>query len=396
MKTTLDFVKIENDSLDVLYFIDGAIQHAIENRCSDIHIEPFQSYFQIRMRIDGDLIRLGQWDKKYFSQILTRIKILSHLDIAEKRLPQDGHLTYEPDGTDIRVSFIPCIHGEKIVLRILSKDRFKDDIRNLSFHSQSSEALQSIIKRTGGLLLVSGPTNSGKSTTLYSLLMNLNKQEVNIITVEDPVEYQINGITQIQTHEKAGLTFAKGLRSILRADPDIIMIGEIRDSETARIAVRAAITGHFVASTIHNFDALSSVVRLKDMGIEPYLIASSLIGLHSQRLIRKLCPHCSKSMSLNLNEWAFIKANIDPTKDNARAPVGCDRCHNGFLGRIAVSETFVVDEKMIDAIRQDADVDDLKRLDSVSGVKTMLEDGIERVLCGELYYYDVMKFLAIP
>ena len=283
--------KEEIENAPIVQLVNSIIEQAVRQRASDIHIEPFENIVRIRYRVDGSLIESITYDKTLFQAIIARLKIMSGMDISEKRKPQDGRITLVVDRReyDIRVSNLPTVYGEKVVMRLASKEGFKKDISELGMSPGDMERFKNILKNPHGIILVTGPTGSGKSTTLYTALSALNTEDVNIITVEDPVEANIDGINQVQTNAKAQLTFASALRSILRQDPDIIMIGEIRDSETAEIAVRASITGHLVVSTLHTNSTSSSVSRLVDMGIEPYLLSDSLVGVIAQRLVKRLC-----------------------------------------------------------------------------------------------------------
>ena len=278
----------------VVKMVDFLFKNAVDMRASDIHIEPFETYIRIRYRVDGELQEINTIGIESLAPLVTRIKILAKLNIAEKRVPQDGKIITKISGNDIdlRVSILPVVNGEKVVIRILNRSSYRVGKNNLGMSEENLQKLDRIINSPHGIVLVTGPTGSGKSTTLYTVLNELNNSEVNIVTVEDPVEYTLDGINQVNVNVKAGLTFASGLRSILRQDPDIVMIGEIRDDETAQIAVKAAITGHLVMSTLHTNDAPSSITRLIDMGIEPYLVATSITGIIAQRLVRTICPYC--------------------------------------------------------------------------------------------------------
>ena len=293
----------------VVRLVNSVIQHAMKIKASDIHIEPLENSLRIRFRIDGDLKEIMRSSKAAHPAVVTRIKIMGKMDIAEKRLPQDGRMEMTVDGKelDLRLSVLPTVYGEKVVLRLLGRSDMMLTKSQLGFSTINIALFDKIIKNPNGIILVTGPTGSGKTTTLYAVLRELNKMSTNIITVEDPVEYRLEGINQVQVNNKAGLTFANGLRSILRQDPDIIMIGEIRDGETAQIAVRAAITGHLVLSTIHTNDSATTISRLVDMGVEPFLVSSSVVGIISQRLVRKICGHCKKSYKPDFNEMSLLK-----------------------------------------------------------------------------------------
>ena len=289
---------IEVTSAPIVKLLNSIIEQAVRERASDIHIEPYADDIRVRFRIDGDLREVMTLSKTSHSAIITRIKIIGKMNIAEKRIPQDGRVESKIAGRDIdmRISTLPTVYGEKTVIRLLDRSNFNFKKESLGFSEKDLNTLNKMISQPYGMLLVTGPTGSGKTTTLYAILQDLNRKEKNIITVEDPVEYKLKGINQVQVNAKAGLTFASGLRSILRQDPDIIMVGEIRDNETAEIAVRAAITGHLVLSTLHTNDSPSTVARLIDMGIESYLVSSALVGVVSQRLVKKLCPKCKETL----------------------------------------------------------------------------------------------------
>lgn len=288
----------------VVKMVDQIFKNAIEMRTSDIHIEPYEDEIRIRYRIDGKLHLINTLSIESLAPLVTRIKILANLNIAEKRIPQDGKIITRVDGTDVdlRVSILPIVNGEKIVIRILKREGYTTDKKKLGMNEENLRKLEKLISAPNGIILVTGPTGSGKSTTLYTVLSELNTDDVNIVTVEDPVEYSLSGINQVNVNSKAGMTFASGLRSILRQDPDIIMIGEIRDNETAEIAIKAAITGHLVLSTLHTNDAPSSISRLLDMGIEPYLVSTSLVGVIAQRLVRRICPNCKEEYEASEKE----------------------------------------------------------------------------------------------
>lgn len=379
-KSELDEVK----NAPVVKLVDSIIQNAVRARASDIHIEPFEKYQKIRYRVDGELKEVLRTPKETASALTTRIKILASLNIAERRLPQDGRILTSADGNpvDLRVSVLPTVHGEKIVIRILRRDNFLMGKENLGLGYNDMKKLKRIISSPHGIILVTGPTGSGKSTTLYTVLSDLNTDDKNIITVEDPVEYMMEGINQVNVNTKTGLTFAAGLRSILRQDPDIVMVGEIRDSETAEIAVRAAITGHLVLSTIHTNDAPSTVLRLVDMSIEPYLVASSLSGIIAQRLVRKICPNCKVEYKASDYEKKILGFNKDENIKLYKG-TGCNNCGNtGYKGRAAAFEILEIDKDIREAIVTEMNSEDLKQLCIQRGMKTLKEYGIEMVLNG--------------
>jgi len=366
----------------VVRLLNSVFSQAVQMRASDIHIEPNASAVGIRFRVDGDLKEIMTTPKSSQAPLIARVKIMSSLDIAEKRLPQDGRIEIKVENRpiDFRVSILPTVYGEKIVLRILDKASVLVTKDKLGFTPHNIARFNKIIKAPEGIILLSGPTGSGKTTTLYAVLAELNKPTINVITVEDPVEYRLEGINQVQVNTKAGLTFANGLRSILRQDPDIVMIGEIRDSETAEIATRAAITGHVVLSTIHTNDTISTVYRLIDMGVELYLVASALIGVAAQRLVKRLCRNCSYERQTKPEEQAVMKldkpAMISDTK-------GCNSCGGtGYSGRIAIHEVLAVDNELRSMIIQGKTAVEVKTAARKKGMKTLQESCAELVLSG--------------
>lgn len=367
----IEFNDIKN--APVVKMVDYLIKNAAEARASDIHIEPFEKYVKIRYRIDGELQEISRLSKEALAALVTRIKILSNLNIAERRIPQDGRILTKVGEKDIdlRVSTLPTVFGEKAVIRVLNRDSYLVDRENLGMTDSELNQLDNIIKNPYGIILVTGPTGSGKSTTLYSLLNDLNSGNKNIITVEDPVEYMIDGINQVNVNIKAGMTFASGLRSILRQDPDIIMIGEIRDNETAQIAIRAAITGHLVLSTIHTNDAPSSIVRLIDMGIEPYLAATSISGVIAQRLIRKICPRCKVPYTANEYEKKLLGVNESENLILSRGN-GCGHCNNtGYEGRTGIYEIMEITRDHREAIMMGSNSDEIRDLSIKKGMRTI-------------------------
>lgn len=364
----------EIDYAPVVRLVNSLIRQALIARASDIHIEPFENIIRVRFRIDGELHEVMSPEKSTHSAIVTRIKIMGKMDIAEKRIPQDGRVEAIIDSRDVdlRISVLPTIHGEKIVIRLLDRSNFLADKTELGFVEENLQAFERIIKSPNGIILVTGPTGSGKTTTLYSSLRELNTSDKNIITVEDPVEYRLEGVNQVQVNPKAGLTFASGLRSILRQDPDIIMIGEIRDIETAQIAIRAAITGHLVLSTMHTNDSPSTITRLIDMGIESYLVSSSLAGIVSQRLVRKVCDNCKISYTISEHEKHLlgIKEDIKLYKGK-----GCTTCGNtGYKGRTAVHEVMAVTKEIRELVDSGASIDQIRDKAEKLGMVTLKEN----------------------
>ncbi len=366
----------------VVKLVNSLIEQALKMEASDIHIEPLMDKVRVRFRIDGDLHETLEIPIKSHSAIVTRIKVMAGMNISEKRLPQDGRLEMNVDSAaiDMRISVLPTVYGEKIVLRILNRGNFLKSKFELGFTHENLEHFDSIIECPNGIILVAGPTGSGKTTTLYAYLNELNKINKNIITVEDPVEYKIYGINQIQANTKIGLSFASGLRSILRQDPDIIMIGEIRDEETAEIAVRAAITGHLVISTIHTNDAPSAIIRLQDMGIKTFLVAASLRGVISQRLVKKICTNCKEEYLSNSfeNNLLELKDSIVLSKG-----AGCSKCYNtGYSGRIGIHEVMKVDQNMRNIIYKGGSTDELMDEAIKNGMTTLRDNCRQLVLEG--------------
>lgn len=366
----------------VVKLVDTIIQNSIRMGASDIHVEPFESEVRVRARVDGSLQNMVSIPKESQNTLTTRIKILANLNIAEKRIPQDGRILtqIEGKGVDLRVSILPTVNGEKVVIRILSKDSALMNKQSLGMREDDMKKLEGILQNPFGIILVTGPTGSGKSTTLYAVLNELNTLDKNIITVEDPVEFMVDGINQVNVNVKAGLTFASGLRSILRQDPDIIMVGEIRDGETAEIAIRAAITGHVVLSTLHTNDAPSTVARLVDMGIEPYLISTSVTGIIAQRLVRKVCKKCAKKYYASDYEKSIL--GIDKNqKVILTKGEGCPQCNGtGYKGRIGIYEILPIERNVRDAISQGKNADELQDIAVMDGMKTL------RMACTEHVY----------
>jgi type IV pilus assembly protein PilB len=399
-KKDLDFTQISDSDSEalsdvsnapVVRLVNSVIQHAIRSRASDIHIEPFDKHLRIRFRVDGELQEIMKSAKAAHAAIVTRIKIMGKMDIAEKRVPQDGRVEMSLDGKDVdlRISILPTVYGEKIVIRLLGRSDLVMSKEQLGFSETNIVLFDSIIKSTNGIILVTGPTGSGKTTTLYAVLRELNKINKNIITVEDPVEYRLEGINQVQVNTKAGLTFANGLRSILRQDPDIIMIGEIRDGETAQIAVRAAITGHLVLSTMHTNDAASTVSRLVDMGVEPYLVSSSVVGVTAQRLLRRICPECKTSYQSDRAEMDVLRVREPITLYRG---TGCSNCnHTGYRGRIAIHEIMQVTGQIRDLIDKRASMDHIRNVANKQGTTTLRDNSVELVRKGITTVDELLK-----
>ena len=357
----------------IVILVKTTIEQAIRQRASDIHIEPMEKQIRIRYRIDGALYEIMRYEINLLSAIVTRIKIISNLDISEKRNPQDGRITIQIDRMDydIRVSILPTVFGEKIVMRIASKRNLKKSKMDLGFSEDEMDKFNNILTNPFGIILVTGPTGSGKSTTLYTAVSELNKSDVNIITVEDPVEATIEGINQVQVNSKARLSFATALRSILRQDPNIIMIGEIRDSETAEIAIKASITGHLVVSTLHTNNAASTIIRLIDMGIEPYLIADAVIGVIAQRLVRVLCPACKKPRPADELEKEFLGIDKE-NNQNIYEAGGCAMCnHTGYHGRTGIFEIMTVTHSIKELISHRGSSREINELARKEGMNTL-------------------------
>lgn len=383
---------LEVATAPIVKLINSIIEQAMRGNASDIHIEPSHNDIRVRFRIDGDLKEIMVLPKSNLSAITTRVKIIGRMDIAEKRIPQDGRVEMKFNGNevDLRISTLPTVYGEKIVIRILDKSNFNFTKEGLGFSKDNLDKLNKMIAQPYGMLLVTGPTGSGKTTTLYTVLRELNVQTKNVITVEDPVEYKLKGINQTQVNVKAGLTFAAGLRSILRQDPDTIMIGEIRDSETAEIAIRAAITGHLVLSTLHTNDSPSTIARLIDMGLEPYLVSSAVIGIISQRLVKLLCPKCKEKYEANDSEKKLL--GIDGNMDAMLfKPIGCNSCYNGYRGRAAVHEVMLVNENIRRLINKGANTDDIRKRALEDGMATLLQSAADLAIKGDTSFEEIMR-----
>lgn len=375
----------------VVRLINSILQHAIKSNASDIHIEPTASNLKVRFRIDGQLQEVMTSAMSAHPAVITRIKIMGGMDIAEKRIPQDGRVETEIDGKsiDLRISLLPTVYGEKAVIRVLGGSSGALSREQLGLSEGNRILFDKITQSPNGIILVSGPTGSGKTTTLYSLLKELNKPDVNIITVEDPVEYKLEGINQVQVNVKSGLTFANGLRSILRQDPDIIMIGEIRDNETAQIAIRASITGHLVLSTIHTNDSASSVARLVDMGVESYLVSSSLVGVIAQRLVRNICPRCKTAYRPSHGEMLLLKMK---EATSLYRGAGCPSCNfTGYKGRSGIHEIMVITREIRDLINRRASTDQLMQAAIRQGTISLRESCSQLVLAGVTTMDELLK-----
>jgi len=371
----------------IIKMVNVILSNAISDRASDIHIEPQEKEFIIRYRVDGILHKVMSPPKSIQSGVVSRIKIMADLNIAENRLPQDGRIRIRFGGKDIdiRVSTLPTQFGERVVMRLLNKSEYNFNIHNIGFKKDLLKDYLKLINLTNGIILITGPTGSGKTTTLYASLTDINKEGVNIITVEDPIEYQIDGISQVQAKPKIGFGFAEGLRTILRQDPDVIMVGEIRDEDTARIAIQSALTGHLVFSTLHTNDAPSAVSRLMDMGIEPYLITATVRGVMAQRLLRTLCPECKKKVSIPVK--ALREIGMEITEKNKTISIyeakGCKECLNsGYKGRTGIYELLIINEKLRALIIENASLDNIRKNAINIGMKSLRAAAFEKVLEG--------------
>lgn len=377
----------------IVQLVKTMIEQAVRQRASDIHIEPMEKQVRVRYRIDGALYEKATYNISLLPALVARVKIIGGMDISEKRKPQDGRITQVVDRRefDIRVSILPTVYGEKIVMRLTSKNALSREKSQLGLKPHDLQRFDHILKNPHGILLVTGPTGSGKSTTLYTALSELNKEDVNIITVEDPVEANIDGINQVQVNNKADLTFASALRSILRQDPDIIMIGEIRDQETASIAVQASITGHLVVSTLHTNSAASTITRLVDMGIEPYLIADSTVGVIAQRLVRRLCPDCKRAKKADAEDLEMLMRK--PEEDlTIYEPCGCAKCDGtGFRGRIGVYEIMEVTPQLKHIISKGGEVEAIKAQALKDGMHTLRMSATGLVLDGTTSVQEMMR-----
>ncbi len=380
----------------IIRLLNAILQQAVKERASDIHIEPYEKELEVRMRVDGILHKVLAPPKIIQDALISRVKIMANLDIAEKRLPQDGRIRLLIGGgdVDIRVSIVPTTYGERAVLRLLDRKQGLIGLWEVGLNREDELLMEGLLQRTNGIVLVTGPTGSGKTTTLYAALNRVHSEEKNIITVEDPVEYQLKGIGQIQVNPRIGLTFASGLRSILRQDPDVIMVGEIRDVDTAEIAIQASLTGHLVLSTLHTNDAPSAIVRLVDMGVEPFLVASSLIGVLAQRLVRTVCPHCREEYSPSETEMDYF-SEIAPRPDRPFTLYrgrGCEKCKGaGYLGRTGIFEFLAVTDEIRRMISDRTDSKTIRNSAVSKGMKTLRIDGFEKALKGITTVEEVLR-----
>ena len=386
LEEPVDLLESSENDAPIIRFVNNLLFRAVKDKASDIHVEPYEKDLAIRFRIDGVLYDIIRPPKGLHAGISSRIKLMGELDIAEKRLPQDGRIKIKIAGKDIdiRLSVVPTAHGERLVLRILDKSSVRLNLTDLGFDENTIRTINQLIHKKHGIILVTGPTGSGKTTTLYACLTRINSVERNIITVEDPIEYDLRGVGQIQVNPKIGLTFASGLRSILRQDPDVIMVGEIRDKETAEIAIQASLTGHLVFATVHTNDAPGAITRLIDMGVEPFLVSSSLLAVLAQRLMRRVCPTCKEAFTPQPIE--LEKLGLDPNVFGGRQIIRAKGCHDcagtGYKGRMVVHELMPLDDDLRALIMEKADSTVIKKMATGKGMITLRQNGIQKVLDG--------------
>lgn len=385
---------LENhDEAPIIRLLNALFSQAIKQKASDIHIETYENNVLVRMRIDGVLQESLEIQRGVAPLVISRVKVMAKLDIAEKRIPQDGRIALRVGGNniDVRVSTLPSNHGERIVLRILDRQAVELNLTYLGMPDKTLSTLRNLISQPHGILLVTGPTGSGKTTSLYAMLSELNQVSRNILTIEDPIEYDLPGIGQTQVNSKVGMSFAKGLRAILRQDPDVVMIGEIRDLETAEIAVQASLTGHLVLATLHTNSALGSLTRLHDMGVESFLISSSIVGLLAQRLVRRLCEHCKTKHKLRSDEKELMGLPKNSKITMVYEPVGCDRCnHLGYRGRMGIYELIPINETLRGMIHRNENIQSMETYLSPT-VTSIRKDGFERVLAGDTTLAEVLR-----
>jgi len=390
----IDILDATADEAPVIRFVNSIIFRAVKERASDIHIEPYERETVYRFRINGVMNEILRQPKKTHAAVSSRIKVMARLDIAEKRLPQDGRIKIKIAGKDIdiRLSTIPIQSGERIVMRILEKNNTALKLETLGFRGKVLEGLQDLASRKHGVLYVTGPTGHGKTTTLFALLDRINSPDKMIITVEDPVEYEIPGISQIQVNHKIDLSFAIALRSILRQNPDVVMVGETRDQETAEMAINASLTGHFVLSTLHTNDASSAPTRLIDMGVQPFLISSSLVGVLAQRLVRTMCSHCKQKSELSEFEKVILDIQTIPKEANIFKPVGCPKCHGtGYSGRTVVSELLLINDEIRALIIQKTDAATIKKAAIRAGMRTLRHDALDKIFEGTTSVEEILR-----
>lgn len=385
----------ESGAAPIVKLVNTIVVDAVNRRASDIHIEPFEKEIRVRYRIDGALVEVMKPPKSMSSGIVSRIKIMSKLDLTERRMPQDGHISLKVSGrgVDLRVSTMPVIHGEKVVIRIAEQEGIQLDMRKLGFDSKSLEIFINSVEKPNGIVLVTGPTGSGKTVTLYSALARLNKIDVNIVTAEDPVERNLHGINQVNVNEEIGYTFAEALKAFLRQDPNIVMVGEVRDKETAEIAIKASLTGHLVLSTLHTNSCSATIMRLVDMGVAPYLIATSLVCIEAQRLVRKLCTSCRQTMEVD--KELFAKMGIDPRWAEGVTlykPKGCLKCNStGYRGRVGIFEVMKITSNIKTAILDGANSDQITKIAMQEGMTTLRQDALMKMRSGVTSFEEVVK-----
>ena len=392
------YTEYDYQNQPIVDIVNEMLLDAARKRASDIHMDPTPDVLNVRIRVDGELILYAVVPEAVKKNLVTRVKIISGMNITESRIPQDGAIKMTADGKDLdfRVSTLPIVYGEKVVIRLLDYSATTSSLDSLGFSERNYELVQKAISKPNGIILVTGATGSGKSTTVYAILETLNTESRNIITVEDPVEMKIAGINQVQTMSEIGLTFATALRSILRQDPDIIMIGEIRDNETARIAVRASITGHLVLSTIHTNNSLTTIERLVDMEVERYLLGSALEAIISQRLCKKLCPKCREARPTTEYEKRVFKVALGMDIENIYKPVGCNNCYKGYTGRIPLHEVLVLNQEIRDAIVNNMPKEQIRELIYNTGMATsLLNDGLIKVINGLTSFEEVLRVIDI-
>jgi general secretion pathway protein E len=386
-----------SDEAPVVKLVNSLLSRGLQKRASDIHFEPLAREAKVRFRVDGIMHDIQSIQKGLYPAVVSRAKVIAGMNVAEKRLPQDGGIRVRIAGkdVDIRASTIPTAFGERLVLRLLDRERVMIGLEDLGFSTEILQRYERLINRSSGIILITGPTGSGKTTTLYASLSSMNSSEKNILTVEDPIEYQLNGIGQMQVNPKVGLTFARGLRHILRQDPDIIMVGEIRDRETAEMAIQAALTGHLVLSTLHTNDSAGAVTRLVDMGIEPFLVSSSLIGVIAQRLVRVLCPRCKERYEPGPDEHRLLGVHGQepgPTAHVVYRKTGCDEClRTGYLGRMGVYEFLAIDDDIRRVILRGGDSRSVGSEAEKKAMKRMIDDGADKVLQGITSIEEVLR-----
>ncbi len=396
---TLERLRTIGEEAPIVRVVNQILTQAIRAGASDIHLEPHRRELKVRVRIDGVLHDIMSPPKQVQAALVSRVKILANMDIAERRLPQDGHIHLRAEGKefDLRVSTLPTVLGEKVVVRILDQSSVRVSLNRIGMPADLLGAWEGLVSKPYGMIVVTGPTGSGKTTTLYTSLQRINTPERNVVSVEDPVEYQIPRVNQVQVNVRAGLTFAKGLRSILRQDPDIVLVGEIRDRETAEIAIQASMTGHLVLTTLHTNDAPGAVTRLHDMGIEPFLITSAVIGVLAQRLVRVVCHHCKEAYSPPLD--ALRRLGLDPDEQKGVRLYrgrGCDFCrHTGYKGRLGVFELMVMNDRLRDLVINSASVDDLREAAQRDGMRTLRQDGVQKVLEGITTIEELLRVVFV-